>query len=129
MTPDEIPERLPSDPPSNTDDSKARFIRELHRLEANRKFMWAGFVVRELLPQMGFVGLEAKQFFSELEADGIVMISKEPNPNNPDHPTACVRLNAEHSQVKAALERSRGERTRIRARGEPVSETLIRERR
>lgn len=112
-----------------SDDAPKRFIRELHRLQANREFMWAGFVVKELLPQMGFVGPEARQFLSELEADGIVMITKEPNPNNPDHPTACVRLNADHPQVKAALERSSGERTRIRVRGEPVSQTLIRERR
>lgn len=87
------------------DQRVAWFIRELHRLFQTHDFMWAGYIVKELLPRIGMSTQEARQFLDEVNADGIVSVSKVPNPRNPDHPASGVALNLEHELVQEALER------------------------
>ena len=77
------------------------FLREFLRLEQRHDFMWAGYIVRELLPRLGFAPEEAKLVLDRLRAENIVTITKVPNPKNPDFPATGVQLNHDHPHVKA----------------------------
>ncbi len=81
----------------------AQFVRDFDRLERKRGFMWAGYIVRELLPRLGFPPTEAKVVLDRLRSDGILTVSKVENPRNPDFPATAVHLNREHPQVQEAL--------------------------
>jgi len=81
----------------------AQFVREFHRLERRHEFMWAGYIVRELLPRLGFPVMEAKIVLDRLRSEGIVTVSKVPNPQNPEFPATGVCLNHEHDTVKQIL--------------------------
>lgn len=113
------------------DGIEARFIIEFDRLERQNRFMWAGFVVKELLPQLGLGPTETKPFLRRLEADGLVITTREPNPKNPDFPTTRVSLYRDHPRVQAVLRSAgtRPPRIRFPDGGECVSDLLIRERR
>nr|QDY92636.1 hypothetical protein fos2004AM_00005 [uncultured Planctomycetota bacterium] len=89
---------------SSTTPFHEAFIREFARLEQRHEFMWAGYVVRELLPRMGFPLNETKLILDRLCSEGILAISKVPNPKNPNFPATGVQLNREHPRVRAALE-------------------------
>ena len=65
--------------------------------------MWAGYVVRELLPRLGFPAEEAKSILDKLKTEKLVIIGKVANPRNPDFPATGVRLNHEHPRVQALL--------------------------
>lgn len=79
------------------------FLREFMRLENRHDFMWAGYIVREMLPRLGFAPEEAKLVLDHLRAEKLVTISKVPNPKNPDFPATGVHLNREHPRVQALL--------------------------
>jgi len=79
------------------------FLREFVRLEQRHEFMWAGYIVRELLPRLGFPAEEAKVVLDRLRAENLVTMTKVPNPKNPDFPATGVQLNREHPRVKALL--------------------------
>ncbi|HPC21361.1 MAG: hypothetical protein KBH81_13495 [Phycisphaerae bacterium] len=85
------------------DERTDMFLREFMRLENRHDFMWAGYIVRELLPRLGFAPEEAKLVLDHLRAEKLVTISKVPNPKNPDFPATGVHLNREHPRVKALL--------------------------
>lgn len=64
--------------------------------------------------------------------DSIVLTSKVPNPKSPSYPVTAIRLNRQHPQVAAVL----GEQDSaalgfqpVDIRGEPLSETVLRDRR
>lgn len=80
-----------------------RFIREFARLEKRHEFMWAGYIVRELLPRLGFNPEEAKLVLDCLRSEHYVNITKVHNPKNPDFPATGVKLNREHEVVRALL--------------------------
>ena len=82
----------------------AHFVRDFDRLERKRGFMWAGYIVRELLPRLGYPLAEAKVVLDRLRADGILTVAKVENPRNPEFPATAVHLNREHPQVLEALE-------------------------
>jgi len=86
------------------------FLREFARLEEHHQFMWAGYVVRELLPRLGFPAEEAKLVLDRLRSENLVTVSKVPNPKNPDFPATGVHLNREHPRMKVLLERIAAER-------------------
>ena len=65
--------------------------------------MWAGYIVRELLPRVGFAPEEAKLVLDRLRTEELVTISKVSNPKNPEFPATGVQLNHEHPRVKALL--------------------------
>jgi len=61
-----------------------------------------------------------------------VLTSKVPNPKSPSYPVTAIRLNRQHPQVAAVL----GEQDSaalgfqpVDIRGEPLSETVLRDRR
>jgi hypothetical protein len=100
-------------PAANSVDSEQRydaFVREFLRLQEKHEFMWAGYVVRELLPRLGFAPEEAKLVLDHLRAENIVTITKVPNSRNPEFPATSVQLNPDHPRVKAILaEKAAGE--------------------
>lgn len=87
-----------------TDPRCTEFVREFLRLEQHHDFMWAGYVVRELLPRLGFLPEEAKLVLDQLRDEELVSTSKVPNPKNPNFPATGVCLNRDHPRVKALLE-------------------------
>lgn len=112
--------------------SFANLVRELDRIE-RKGAIWAGFLVREFLPGLGIPAHETRQLVRDLEREGVILTSKRPNPNNPDHPTTFVQLNREHSRVKAVLEAAQERRNEsfrpIAIQGGPVSDDIVRDRR
>lgn len=129
--------RSPTEPdPSGqpvVEPTAARLIRELDILEQKRpgSFVWVGYVLKELLPAVGLVELEAKTFLDRLQREGVLLLSKVPNRKNPEFPATRVLLNREHPVVRSALNRARAvaDFDPVPIRGEPASATLIRERR
>jgi hypothetical protein len=79
------------------------FLKEFIRLEGRHDFMWAGYIVRELLPRLGFSPEEAKVVLDHLRAEKLVTITKVPNPKNPEFPATGVHLNREHPRVQTLL--------------------------
>lgn len=105
----ELPSRFhPGEPPPHLADVARdprfeRFVHEFDRLEHGRQFMWAGYIVRDLLPRLGFPAEEAKVILDHMRADGMLTITKVPNPKHPDFPATGVQLNREHPWVQALL--------------------------
>lgn len=109
-----------------------RCIADVARLESNRADTWMGYLLKERLPSLGFTAEESKEIIRRMETEGILTIQQRPNPKNPSHPATFVRLNRSHPKVIAALAHTSTGRQRFplgRIEGEPLSETIIRERR
>jgi hypothetical protein len=87
----------------STEDRYDLFLREFVRLEGRHRFMWAGYIVRELLPRLGFPPDEAKVVLDHLRAENLVSMTKVPNPRNPEFPATGVQLNREHPRIRALL--------------------------
>jgi|GEM_PF-1739262 len=107
-------------PPAPEPSAEARcdqFIREFARLEQRHEFMWAGYIVRELLPRVGFPDAEAKVVLDRLRLDGILLMTKVPNPKNPHFPATGAKLNRKHPRVIAVL----GEPSAAEPSPEPVA--------
>lgn len=94
-----------SQPPGPLDESQKRdyFIREFNRLQSRNDFMWAGYVVRELLPRIGYSLEDTKSVLNNLRAEQIVNVKKVANPRNPDFPATGVQLNLENPHVRTVL--------------------------
>jgi len=105
------------------------FIREFDRLEKRNGFMWAGFVVKDMIPKFGFDKYQAKHILRQLEAKGIVILKKRPNPKNPEHPTTCLELNREHPRVATVLRSAPSRREGYNLRGRPFPARPPRDRR
>ena len=98
--------------------------------------MWAKHVVNEFLPELGLPPVEGKRFLSRLESEGVIATTKVRSRNNPDFLATRFHLNRDHPQVKAVLQPGQADavgsarrRIKLPPGAEPVSETLIRERR
>jgi hypothetical protein len=87
----------------SSDERYDHFLREFLRLQQRHEFMWAGYIVRELLPRLGFPPEEAKVVLDRLRAENLVTITRVPNPKNPSFPATGVLLNLEHPRIKALL--------------------------
>lgn len=83
--------------------SETAVLRELDRLEQRNRQTWAGFIVNHLLPGLGFSPDEARQVLKRLSARELVMITREPNPKNPDRPASFVRINRAHPRIASIL--------------------------
>ncbi len=107
-----------------------RVIRELDRLERRRDFIWIGYVAKTLLPNMGFDENQARELLNFASDAGIIVLTKTPNPNNPEFPSTTIKLNRQHPVVHRALGSGRPPAFRpIKIRGGPLSEDIIRDRR
>ena len=90
----------------------------------------------KVLPAEGYAWVDSYEARSEAlrEAieDGVILTSKVPNPNAPTFPVTAIRLNRGHPDVVSALG-SAGtgldDFAPVEIRGEPLSATVIRERR
>jgi hypothetical protein len=134
-------EDSPSAPPSpravegakmQDDPRFVRFVRELDKLERARRFVWIGYLAKEKLPELGFSADEVNHVLDHSAAEGIITLGKVPNPKNPEFPATCVQLNREHPTVQRILGNGRRTDRRFplgRIDGEPLSATIIRERR
>ena len=128
----DISRSLQSTPEEAHDPTIERFIREMANQERGREFVWIGHVAKTMLPDMGLNDREAAQFIERMQRQGLISRAQYPNPNNPDRPTTGLKLNREHPLVRRCLPKGTPARRVFpiaSARGEPVSETLIRERR
>jgi len=106
-------------------------IREFDRRERERGPIFAGFIVNDLLPRLGFDSSEAKRILRAMEAQNMVRTERKPNPKDPDRSTTYVSLNREHPHVARVLKGAAGvERTFPigTIKGELLSERIIRER-
>lgn len=82
------------------------FVREFARLQTRNEFMWAGYVVRELLPRVGYPPHDTKSVLNDLREQKIVNVKRVHNPRNPDFPATAVQLNLEHPRVAEILGQS-----------------------
>jgi len=111
--------------------NEAFLIREFDRRERERGPIFAGFIVNDLLPRMGFEATDAKRILRAMEAQDMVRTEQRQNPNNLQYTTSFVTLNRNHPHVSRVLRGAAGiERTFPigKIEGEPLSETIIRER-
>jgi len=108
----------------------ADFLRKLAEMERTSRggFVWLGFVLNDVLPQMGFGKEEARRFIHDLDTKGLVAISKVPSPKNPEYQASRIQVNTAHPEVNALLEASSADFTPIPVRGEPVSRTILQDR-
>jgi hypothetical protein len=98
-----VASRFRPEPPLSPEQRVDWFIREFDRLEQTHEFMWAGYIVKEMLPRIGVATAAAREMLDELRATGIVTVRKVPNPKNPEHPASSVELNRDHDHVRAVL--------------------------
>jgi hypothetical protein len=77
-----------------------RVIREIYSRERNRKFVWAGYVVKTILPTLGVEQHAAQSILDKMVKDEVLLLVKKPNPRNPDFPTTSVQLNHDNRTVR-----------------------------
>ena len=112
--------------------NEARLIREFDRRERDRGPIFAGFIVNDLLPRMGFNSADAKRILRAMEAQDMVHTEQKQNPNQPERTTSFVTLNRAHPHVVRILTGVRGDERTFpigTIDGELLSERIIRERR
>jgi hypothetical protein len=112
-------------PPPPVDDNRRleMFIREFNRLQHRNEFMWAGYVVREMLPRIGYDPDDTKSVLNKLRADRIVNVKKVPNPRNPEFPATGVQLNLSHPLVRSVLGLPQDEAQDESADGESLADS------
>jgi len=78
-------------------------IREMDRLEQRNGPSWAGFLVKTMLPRLGYSTDEARHILKLLEVRGLTVSTRRENPRNPDRPATFVELNRNNPRVAEAL--------------------------
>ncbi|HNQ23309.1 MAG TPA: hypothetical protein PKK06_09475 [Phycisphaerae bacterium] len=107
-------------------------IGELARHESARGFVWIKYLVEALLPDLGFRGAEAQTTLDRMKDSQVIILAKVPNPKRPEFPVTEVRLNRSHPLVEQVLAQGKAPTARFplgTVRGEPLSHTILRERR
>jgi len=80
---------------------------------------------------MGFNASDAKRILRAMEAQNMVRTEQKTNPKQPERTTTFVMLNREHPHVARVLKGVAGIERKFpicSIEGEPLSETIIRER-
>jgi len=111
--------------------NEAYLIQEFDRRERERGPIFAGFIVNDLLPRMGFNTSDAKKILRAMEAQNMVRTEHKPNPKQPDRTTTFVTLNRQHPHVARVLQGASAIHRKFpigTVIGEALSETIIRER-
>ena len=113
-------------------------IQELDQAEKRAGFSFVAlkWFRDKWLPRKGLAGYDVADALDDLireaVADGVVLVSRVDNPKNPQFPVTAIRLDRRHPEVAAALgrppEAARNFRP-IGIKGEPLSETALRDRR
>jgi hypothetical protein len=110
-------------------------VRELDRAERGKPYVVSGWFLDSWLAASRLVwAVEPavrKRALTEAIDAGLVLTAKVPNPKNPDWPSTTLRLDRTRSEVADVLASSNRLPAfePVEVRGEPVSETIIRERR
>jgi hypothetical protein len=102
--------------------------------EPRHHFVALKYLRDTLLPASGFAWAqdpEARQAAIEAATRSqCALTSKRPNPRNPQFPVTAIRLDRDHALVREALGTAPdADFAPIEIRGEPLSETILRERR
>ncbi len=89
----------------DVDDLLAKFVREMHRLEGRMNFVGYGMLCNQWMLDWGIAWNEheCRRLVDEYLDAGIVERHEVVNPNNPDWPTAAIRLVRANEMVRAAL--------------------------
>ena len=87
------------------DDLLVKFIREMHNLESRMNFVGYGMLCNQWMLDwgMGWNEYECRRLVDEYVDAGIVERHEVVNPNNPDWPTAAVKLVRTSERVRMAL--------------------------
>lgn len=112
--------------------NEAVLIHEFDRRERERGPIFAGFIVKDLLPRMGFDTTDAKRILRAMEAQDKVRSERKANPEKPERTTTFITLNREHPDVARILTGAKRVDRKFpigTIDGEPLSERIIRERR
>ena len=90
---------------AGADDVLERFVREMHNLEGRMNFVGYGMLCNQWMLDwgMGWNEHECRNLVDEYLDAGIVERHEVVNPNNPDWPTAAVRLVRTNETVRRAL--------------------------
>ncbi len=105
-----VPAPAPETDHGGVDDLLARFVREMHQLESRMNFVGYGVLCNRWMLDwgMGWNEYECRNLVDEYLDAGIVERHEVVNPNNPDWPTAAVRLVRASEMVRMALGLSDG---------------------
>ena len=95
---------------AGTDDVVERFVREMHKLEGRLNFVGYGMLCNQWMLDwgLGWNEGECRRLIDEYQEAGIVERHEVLNRNNPDWPTAAVRLIRANETVRRALGYSDG---------------------
>lgn len=111
-----------------------RLVQALLRAEDSptHRFVSLKWFRDQALAAAGVYHPEARELLNAAIRAGLVLTRKEANPHHPEHPVTAVYLNRRHPAANAA--RSQGDARRfafepIEVRGEPVSVSMLRDRR
>lgn len=120
--------------PGGTADARVdRLVRALARAESspNRRFVALKWFRDQALAQEGIYPPESRDLLNSALRAGMVLTRKEANPHRPEFPVTAVYLDHNHSGVQSALRRAerRFSFQPVEVRGEPVSASLLRDRR
>ena len=87
------------------DDLLVKFVREMHSLEGRMNFVGYGMLCNRWMLDwgMGWNEHECRKLVDEYREVGIVERHEVVNRNNPDWPTAAVRLVRANEMVRMAL--------------------------
>ncbi len=82
-----------------------RFVREMHNLESRLNFVGYGMLCNQWMLDwgMGWNEFECRQLADEYQEAGIAERHEVVNRNNPDWPTAAVKLVRTNEMVRTAL--------------------------
>ena len=90
---------------NGVDDLLVKFVREMHQLESRMNFVGYGMLCNQWMLDWGLAWneFECRKLVDEYVEAGIVERHEVVNPNNPDWPTAAVKLVRTNERVRMAL--------------------------
>jgi hypothetical protein len=120
--------------PGDTADARVdRLVRALARAEnsPNRRFVALKWFRDQALAQEGIYPPESRDLLNSALRAGMVLTRKQANPHRPEYPVTAVYLDHNHPGVQSALRQAerRFSFQPVEVRGEPVSASLLRDRR
>lgn len=123
----------PASPGNGSDARVDRLVQALARAEGSptRRFVALTWFRDQALAQEGIYQPEARDLLNSALRAGMVLTRKEANPHRPEFPVTALYLDRNHPGVQSALrqaERRFGFQP-VEVRGEPVSASLLRDRR
>ncbi len=110
---------------NDVDDLLVKFVREMHQLEGRMNFVGYGMLCNQWMLDWGIAWneYECRRLVDEYLEEGMVERHEVVNPNNPDWPTAAVKLVRNNERVRSAgVQRGARVKPRTGARITPRAE-------